>query len=52
MGLSLEHNTFEEGNSPGDCEGGAAYNFSINNGKTTFSYVMSGEVKYIVFNDE
>lgn len=52
MALSLEHKIFEEGNSPGDRDGGAVYNFSINNGKTTFSYVMSGEVKYIVFRDE
>lgn len=52
MTLSLEHKTFEENNSPGDSDGGAAYNFSINNGKTTFSYVMSGEFKYIIFNDE
>lgn len=52
MNLSLEHKTFEEGNSPGDSDGGAVYNFSINNGKTMFSYVMTGEDRYIVFHDE
>lgn len=52
MALSLEHKTFEEGNSPGDRDGGGVYNFSINNEKTTFSYVMPGEDRYIVFRDE
>lgn len=52
LALSLEHKTFEEGSSPGDSDGGSVYNFNINNGKTTFSYVMTGEVKYIIFRDE
>lgn len=50
--LSLEHEAFEEGNSPGDNDGGSVYNFTVNNGESAFSYVMSGENRYIVFNDE
>ena len=39
--LELERRTFAQGASPGDADGGTVYDFQINGGEASFSYVLS-----------
>lgn len=41
-GLSVRLMNFEEGNTPGDVDGGEVYSFVINNEKSSVSYVING----------
>ncbi len=41
-GLSVRLMNFEEGNTPGDVDGGEVYSFVINNDKSSVSYVING----------
>ncbi|SDF40064.1 hypothetical protein SAMN04488542_11054 [Fontibacillus panacisegetis] len=41
-GLSARQKIFEEGNTPGDSDGGEVYSFTINNGEASISYVING----------
>ena len=49
--LELKHRAFEEGSTPGDTEGGASWEFVINGGEASFTYVVSGD-GYLIFEDE
>lgn len=50
-GLSLEKQAFEEGNSPGDADGGEAYSFLLNAGEKEWSYILTGK-EYILLDEE
>ncbi len=49
LGLSLEEQTFDEGASPGDRDGGSGYTFQW--GEHSFSYILSGDADYILLGD-
>jgi len=40
--LSVRKMNFEEGNTPGDADGGEVYTFAINNDKSSVSYIKNG----------
>lgn len=40
--LSVRQMNFEEGNTPGDVDGGEVYSFVINNDKSSVSYIING----------
>ena len=46
LGLSLEEQTFDEGASPGDRDGGSGYTFQW--GEHGFSYILSGDADYVL----
>ena len=46
LGLSLEEQTFDEGASPGDRDGGSGYTFQW--GEHGFSYILSGDANYVL----
>lgn len=51
--LSLKHETFDDGETPGAVyAGGESYLFDINNGELTFSYIDFGTKAYIYYGDE
>lgn len=50
--LSLTHRMFEEGNSPGDLNGGTGYIFNYNEDEASFTWVDTGAEKYIYYEDE
>lgn len=51
--LSARREDFEEGNTPGDGDGGEVYSFSINNGESNVSYVINGSDDcYLLFESE
>ncbi len=51
-GLSLKQKSFEEGHTPGDSDGGKSYDFHLNDGETSFSYIITGRNSYILFDGE
>lgn len=52
-GLSLKHETFDDGKTPGAVyAGGESYLFDINNGELTFSYIDFGTEAYIYYEGE
>lgn len=50
--LSLTHRSFQEGETPGDGEGGRAYCFSFNDDAMSFSWIDIGKEQYILYEDE
>ena len=52
-GLSARQKNFEEGNMPGDSNGGEVYSFSINNGEVSVSYIINGcDDYYLLFDNK
>ncbi|MNW58308.1 hypothetical protein D3C74_361640 [compost metagenome] len=52
-GLSAHQKNFEEGNTPGDSDGGEVYSFSINDGEVSVSYIINGSDDcYVLFESE